>query len=166
MRRGIVLASAPGALEELAEFRQRASGEWDVLAVNQSGIRYTEPLAAWGSVHADQIVGWIDQRRNLGYDMEFDAFGESFLPGQDRASVRYIGPVRWACGSSALYVVQYALEQGYSQIVLAGVHLSGRYEMYRDGWREAFDVICGKVYSLSGWTRDFLGPPPEDWYKD
>ena len=90
MRVAVVLASAPGALEELA----RAPDGVDVIAVNAAGCTCPTHLAAWGSVHADQLVKWVAMRRASGGNIPVDVFGESFLPGQDREDVYHYSPVR------------------------------------------------------------------------
>jgi len=176
MKYAVVLASAPGGVEEAREWDADTVRPWPVLAVNRAGLCYQGEIAAWGSVHANELAEWVTLRRELEMNVNCPIFGESFLPGQDRACPTYYGPVKWR-GSSALYVVQWALEQGYSRLVLAGVHLTGNtrehpgevlaspgpYEQYREGWRDAFTEIRGRVYSLGGWTREFLGPPPGHW---
>jgi len=172
-----VLASAPGALEELA----RAPDGVDVIAVNAAGCTCPSSLAAWGSVHADQLVDWVATRRTAGGNIPADVFGESFLPGQDRDTVEYYGPVRWP-GSSALYVVQWALDNGYDRLALAGVHLTGRmrerfgevndsaegspYDVYRGGWEQAYTHLTIRVRSFGGWTAELLGTPPADFFSE
>ena len=74
-------------------------------------------------------------------------------------------------GTSALYAVAVAMELGASSVILAGCpidggprfdglcSLVGDLEFYRSCWHHAFPTIHGRVFSLSGWTRDLLGAP-------
>lgn len=174
MRAAVVLGSAPGGIEEL----KLAPAGVDILAVNAAGYTYLGPIAAWGSVHADQMVGWLERRAELGGPGGFHAFGESFLPGQERDVVRYYGPTRWR-GTSALYVVQWAMDVGgYDRLALAGVHIKGNtrdrggqledtdggpYENYQLGWHTAIDEIRDHVRSYGGWTAELLGTPEPGW---
>jgi len=176
VRCAVVLASAPGALEELA----LAPAGTDVIAVNAAGCLYPMRLAAWGSVHADQLFEWVETRRARHCNIPAHVFGESFLPGQARDVVEYYGPVRWR-GSSALYAVQWALEHAYDRVALAGVHLTGSmrercsgleatdgspYDVYRAGWRDALEHIEGRVTSFGGWTAELLGTPPRGFFTE
>jgi hypothetical protein len=175
MRLGVVLGSAPGWEQEIANVLCTV----DVLAVNAAGVVYLDDIAAWGSVHADQLADWLVVRRFLYGNTPEHLFGESFLPGQERETVEYYGPVKWR-GSSALYVVQWALTfGGYDRLVLAGVHLTGStrvrgdgleptdgspYEDYQQGWRAALSFLDGRVQSYGGWTRELLGAPEEKYF--
>jgi hypothetical protein len=42
----------------------------------------------------------------------------------------------------------------------------GGYDTYRDAWMENFEVLRGVVRSLSGWTRELLGAPDEEWIRE
>lgn len=73
-------------------------------------------------------------------------------------------------GSSGLYAVGFALLRGASRVICAGVPIDDqphyfykpapfRADGYRAAWERALPVIKGRVFSLSGWTRDLLGEP-------
>jgi hypothetical protein len=81
-----------------------------------------------------------------------------------------------ASGSSGLFAVKVALEAGAERVVLAGVPLvaSARHverpvgpwherDSFVDAWHIAEPHIAGRVKSMSGWTREFLGSVTEDW---
>ena len=74
-------------------------------------------------------------------------------------------------GTSALYAVGFALLTGAAKVIVAGAPIddSPHYypgpgighdlAAYRDPWRQCLDTIRGRVFSLSGWTRELLGSP-------
>lgn len=176
MKRAIVVASAPGWDDELSQWESRCVKTWDLLAVNFAGVKLERDIAGWGSVHGNDLaLQWIPVRESRGGNLDCPIFADSFLPGQSRDVIQHY-KVQWP-GSSALYVVQWALDVAkYDRIVLAGVHLTGQtrdretvvaapnnYRVYRDGWRDALPEIVHRVHSLGGWTRELLDEPPEHW---
>lgn len=78
-------------------------------------------------------------------------------------------------GSSGLFAVRVALEEGFTRIVLAGVpmtvegehyHARGKWTAcanYRKRWIAHHSQLDGKVKSLSGWTKEQLGEPTPAW---
>jgi len=71
--------------------------------------------------------------------------------------------------------VRCLLEIGCERIVLAGIPMSAEYahyynpgqwtqaHMYHKGWKKHLDKIAPYVRSMSGWTRELLGAPDEEW---
>jgi hypothetical protein len=80
----------------------------------------------------------------------------------------------WA-GSSGLFAVKVAIEEGFERIVLAGVPMTAEGAHYYDakvwtaahvfhsGWNHRLPQIKDIVRSMSGWTRELLGEPTRDW---
>jgi len=179
VRRGIVLGTAPSMWDDLEAARGLLEGlPWDLITVNGAGLLYKDRITMWCSIHGNKLVKWINQRRDLGYDMAFVAYG-NFSPEQNSADV-----VRWnhpnGGGSSSLFAVLTALELGYEQLILCGVRLEGierfehdaggnlikadcPYESYRSGWTKALGTIKDKVRSMGGWPAEILGVPTRDW---
>jgi len=74
-------------------------------------------------------------------------------------------------GSSGLFAARVGLEVlKYERVVLCGIPMEAtahfnRPEPWADaipsrqGWLEALPVLKGKVFSMSGWTRELLGAP-------
>jgi len=78
-------------------------------------------------------------------------------------------------GSSAFLGCQVAVGLGYKKIILCGCPMIGsnqsgkkrRYETFQLGWIKFAPIVLeGKVRSMSGWTKEFLGCPTEEWLKD
>jgi hypothetical protein len=72
-------------------------------------------------------------------------------------------------GSSALLGAQAALKLGYSRIILCGCPLEGKnasggaYDSFRIGWINKQKFLNDRVRSMSGWTKELLGAPTDEW---
>jgi hypothetical protein len=181
VKRGIVLGTAPSMWDDLDAARAILGRlRWSLIAVNGAGWMYIDPIAMWCSVHGFRLVKWIERRRERGLDMGFTAYA-NFGDREDSADV-----VRWnrpnGGGSSGLYATLVALELGYDRLILCGIPITGdtrhnydsgetivkadcAYEAYRSGWIKSHDVIKNRVRSMSGWTREQLGVPTEEWLR-
>jgi len=173
-KHGIVLGTAPCMWDDL----ERAPRGLDVICVNGAGFLYLEPIAMWCSIHGSYMRGWIEKRRAAGASMDFLAYG-NFSKHEDPGEV-----IPWnrpnGGGSSGMYAVTVALESGYDKVILCGVPLEGQqrydykesaevvpsptdYKHYRSGWINNREMFAGRVRSMSGWTRELLGAPTEEW---
>ena len=174
-KRGIVLGTAPCMWDDLAG----APDDWDIIAVNGAGFLYTKPIKLWCSVHGKYMHGWIEKRRATGASMDYKAFG-NFGKRDDPGEIE-----AWNMpngnGSSGLFAVLIALEQGYTKLLLCGVPLEGQerhdykndgvevieaptdYKHYRGGWLMRRDHLIQHVRSMSGWTRETFGAPTPEW---
>ena len=183
LRCGIVLGTAPCMWDDWEAWAMGPAPPegWDVIAVNGAGFMYLDPIAIWCSVHGKYLTEWIEKRRETGASMDFKAYG-NFGRYDERGDV-----IEWnkpnGNGSSGLYAVLLALELGYERLVLCGVPLQGQerydykedpstvitaqtdYKHYHTGWNMHRDLLRGKVRSMSGWTRELLGAPTEEWLK-
>ena len=138
-----------------------------MIAVNRMAADYPGELWASATLHPD-IWGPIKQqsRREVALFAPQPYHGVDFLfPHTETIS-----------GTSALYAVRIALALGGAdRIVLAGCPLddgphydsaatiSDCLAVYRDGWRRALPELRNTVRSLSGWTRELLGEPTDEW---
>lgn len=74
-------------------------------------------------------------------------------------------------GTSGLYATGLALFIGARRVILAGIPvdetphyypgegLGSDLAVYRAPWQQLAQTLKGRVFSLSGWTRDLLGSP-------
>jgi hypothetical protein len=175
-RRGIVLGSAPCLMDDFADLPGGVHGIWEYVAVNGAGVLHRTPLDIWASIHGPKLVDWIEKRRALGCDMDFEAYG-NFADNQDSAAV-----IRWnrpnGGGSSGLFAVLIALELGFDKLILCGMPVDGEkritsdgevevgetpYQHYRKGWILRQGILSEHVRSMSGWTRETFGEPTAEW---
>lgn len=144
---------------------ERVTGPWDgvVIAVNDIGAHLPR-LDAWATLHPEpnKLGVWMRQRRKRGLP---DVPTWSNSTGTDHT----LGG--WSNGSSGLLGVGVALALGCEPVILCGVRMDAQrnhfrdergwqqHARYRKGWESKCDMLKGRVFSVSGWTRDLLGPP-------
>ena len=175
-RRGIVLGSAPCLWDDIDASNDITSGEFEIIAVNGAGVLFEGNLDIWVSVHGPKLVNWIEKRRALGLDMNFDAYA-NFAKSEKSGDV-----IRWnrsSCnGSSGLLAALVAIELGFDKLILCGMPIDGEnritsdgevaagmtpYHHYQRGWTLLQGILREHVRSMSGWTRETFGAPTAEW---
>lgn len=159
-----------------------ALGEFDAaFGCNDIGVVYPGVLDGWVSLHPEMFGGWVQRRQALSLPPHKAILGHIEAPtGNPRLPAcvdRYVPhrfPGQVSGGSSGLFALKLALDE-YDRAVLCGIPLNvgqGHFfnpaawtaaGEYRQAWREALPAIRGRARSMSGWTRDLLGPPTEEW---
>jgi hypothetical protein len=144
-----------------------------VIATNHAGRDYRGEFDHWASFHAELFPHWIRLRAEKG----LPPHRGGFWTAAQRAVVKGLELRRcdnWG-GSSGLLAITVALELGASRVIAAGVPLdrdAAHYDNprpwqdagnYRRAWINAVPKMGGKVRSMSGWTRETLGEPTEEW---
>ena len=138
----IVLGDAPCLFEDLKQLKDT---EADLMAVNGSGARYPWTIRFWTTYHPERFEGWILTRKRIGGNLDFREVTDKTLPPPGLS------------GSSTLLGVLAGLKFGYRRVVLAGGPLDDKaYQRYRKGWKNEADLLRGRVWSVSGWTGEFL----------
>jgi hypothetical protein len=151
-----------------------------IVAVNHVGILWPGRIDKWCTLHPDELHVWQEQRRQAGRNDDYESITFHTSPHR-RASrpariERYVDqkwPDQRNTGSSGLFAVKVAIEDGASHIVLAGMPMTldgghivrpGEWDAgsYQETWREQADRL-GNVRSMSGWTSLLLGRPTQDW---
>ena len=160
-----VTGSAPCVLADIAALPRVCS--YDFLAVGMDAVHlYAWPVLYVATFHPADIPEIYRRRQVIGGNTDF-----KIISHERREDVHItIGDYWKPSGSSALLGVEAALRLGYKRIVLAGCPLVGKnpagndYNLdFRKGWEPRIDVLSGRVRSMSGWTREFLGAPTEEW---
>lgn len=116
----------------------------------------------FATYHPQDIPKSIERRKEFGGNCDFKIISHEIKPGVD-----IVLPYQQHSGSSALLGVLSAIKFGYRRIILVGCPLidveGKKYANFQKGWQQYLDLYVGKVRSLSGWTKDFLGYPTEAW---
>ena len=143
----------------------------EIMAVNDIGAFLHERVRHWVTLHPEYFPGWRTYRQKHLYGQGIPATCHSH---KSREGVDKVWPVENVGGTSGLFAVFIGLMLGYSEIVLGGVPMTddGHFfdaPWYRSDfqdkaisfvWRQARDnIFAGRVKSLSGNTRDWLGAP-------
>ncbi len=153
----VVMGAAPNLGQDLASL---GAVEADFMAINRSGISSVPAIRYWATLHPGDFSAeaWHEQRHAIGGNMDFETITRLTMPDLSVPGFRHGGPS--VSGSSTLYGVSAALILGYERIIVAGAPLSdSAYRIFRLGWLDMLERMRGKVFSLSGWTRDLLGAP-------
>jgi len=143
----------------------------DVMVVNDIGCHYHQRIQHWVTLHPEYMPGWLHYR--IGH-----CYGESVPPRthshKAHKDIQYHWNLPNVGGTSGLLACFIGLAMGYENIVLAGIPCdnSGHYfdkpsvkTIFKDKvihsvWQRAKNnVFEGRVKSLSGYTRDWLGEP-------
>lgn len=155
----------------------KALGDWphDRMAVNDIGSHWHHPLRHWATLHPDYLPGWMHYRMGHNYGSGGHVFTHTILGRNGDQHVQHKWPILDIGGSSGLFAVFIALLMGYERVVLAGMPIDGTPHYFDppwatgaalDGgaeeivWCEQRDrTFAGRVTSLSGRTRQWLGAP-------
>jgi len=145
-------------------------GNFKLMAVNDSAMFIPEPITHMASLHPKHLGPWRALRK-----ARYPTAGHSHTHSVRKADgVDFVWSPLHSDGLSGLFGVQVGLMLGYERIVLAGIPMddSGTFweppevrrkyglESYERAWKYARDnYFRGRVKSLSGNTRDWLGGP-------
>lgn len=144
-----------------------------LIATNNAGRDWPEPIDHWVSFHGEKLAGWIEARRVAG----LQPAGRIWTAMHRRPVVGLQTSVapNWG-GSSGLLAVTVALvELGCERVVLAGVPLDKRQahfddtkpwteaSKYRTAWMKHLPEMRDRVRSMSGWTAEKLGTVTAEW---
>lgn len=187
----LVLGGAQSVWDDIAAL-EAVVGRWrgPVLAINniacerdlRTGQAWERRIDHLCTLHAEKVALWRRKRRelviSLGRSPEWDVY-ETWSCGRRTAVDRHYSGITG--GSSGLYAVSVALHLGFERVVLAGVPMTNErnafrdeaqwkaFRRYTDAWvdrsRNALPLLAGRVRSMSGWTREILGPPELDWIR-
>jgi len=141
------------------------------MAVNDIGAHYRGTLDHWATLHPAYLAGWLTYRHGHNHG----SGGHVFTHSREAAEgVQFVWQLQQDGGTSGLFACFVGLLLGYSNIVLAGIPCDdtphyfdpqptgGKLaaESAPELWFWARDhVFQGRVTSLSGKTRDWLGAP-------
>lgn len=153
------------------DFEKVRPWKGEIMAVNDVGSVLHDRIRHWVTLHPEYMPGWRHYREKHLYGQGVAAMTHSHKsrPGIDTTwQVENVG------GTSGLFAAFVGLMLGYSEIVLAGIPMTndGHYfdppwagtdfvdRAVHSVWRQARDnIFKGRVKSLSGLTREWLGEP-------
>jgi hypothetical protein len=151
----LVAGTAPCVHDDLG-----AAPEGEMLAVNLAGVHF-ENARHWATVNEHELPDLVKSRMARGYRM---AGVDLHAPGH--AAGAHLWHMRRP--SSGLFGALVGMSLGYWPVVLCGCPQTGKngfdghkgnYEETFACWVEDAPHMRGRVFSMSGKTRDLLGPP-------
>jgi len=163
----IITGSARGVIDEIRQAKALL-GAYDLMAIGLDAVdKYTEPIKYVATFHPAEIPAIRERRAGIG-NTDYAVISHHNNPGVDICIVDWWQP----SGSSSLLGVQAAMRIGYPKIIVCGCPLTGKnidggdYENFRAGWEKRLKTVAPYVRSMSGWTREKLGAPDEQWMKE
>jgi hypothetical protein len=168
----IALGSANCMDEDLAAAKALAP-DAIIIACNHAARDYPGKIDHWASMHPDLMPKWIRERALAGLPPVINYW----YPRHRAVHCAIAGakPIDIWGGSSGLLCVRIAIELGADKIICAGIPLRQTFchkgaakqwteaRQYRAAWQRYGHRLQGRVKSLSGWTREYLGAPTEEW---
>ncbi len=123
------------------------------------------------TLHPDKVTNWLIQRHNNNYSEP----SEIWTHEQSRHPNRLIKRLRDWGGSSGLFAAQVAMHRGHDRILLCGVPMAAHIKhvtrksrwdacgAFVRAWDNHKGDLIGRVKSFSGWSKDLLGEPTQQW---
>ena len=162
----------PFAEWEIAkELCARAERTVTIFAGNDMIEKLPDDIAHAITLHPDKLQLWLPRRRAAGFNQ----------PEKVWAHRNYEGAVtHWTrdwSGSTGLFCVKVARENGFVHVVLCGVPMTveGKHFVrdqpwnaalgFQRGWNARLHELRPYVRSYGGWTQNQLGAPTEDWLR-
>jgi len=177
----LILGGAANVWLDVAKVESLIGGRWPglVIAVNDVGCFWPRRLDYWFTLHAEKMYRWVALREERGHPM--DGLVTVGKAGRNRGRTdEVIQP--WNGGSSSLGAVALTSREhlNCSHVICCGVPMTQQphfaettehdpaqdwtaYSGHRRGWERKMGNMLGWVKSVSGWTRDRLGPPTTEW---
>lgn len=182
----IIVGSAPCSAEDIIAFSSMYQGKQQLYSYDPSvdaacdfmliGLDSVEkipwPAQYFATYHTSDIGPAVDRRKFYGGNVDFKmiiAHQQHIEKSTGRELVGLIIPCEPPSGSSALLGVLAGIRLGYEKIIVCGCPLIGvnnkqyDYANFQKGWTAKLNEIKDKTRSMSGWTRDLLGAPTEEW---
>lgn len=158
--------------EEARILAERAGKHASVFAGNDMIERFPGVIDHAVSLHPEKYQLWLPRRRANGFND----------PPKVWAHRNYEGCVtNWTrdwSGSTGLFCVKVARENGFVHIILCGVPMTVEADHFvrkepwnaalgfRRGWNARLHELRPYVRSTAGWTYEKFGAPTEDWLRD
>ena len=150
-----VLGSAPCLQEDM---ENAPSGEQ--MAVNRAGV-FIKDIQHWASTHEFLFPEFLRERKANGLSIK----GFTMHAPGSGPDIRVWKLRR---NSSGLFAALVGIKLGYNPVILCGCPMTGanqfegingNYEAAHDSWLQDLDNMKGKVFSMSGQTKEWLGGP-------
>jgi hypothetical protein len=171
----IITGSAPCVVEGIEaalSFLQSSafSLQTDFMAIGLSSVdKHLYHIKYMATYHPAEIPEIKKRREMAGGNTDY-----LVISHERRPDVDIIEPFVPPTGSSAHLGALAAIRLGYKKMILCGcpmrgdspTHAGSKYETFWAGWTAKIEIVKPYVRSMSGWTRELLGAPTEEWLKN
>lgn len=172
----IIVGSAPCAQDDLGvalNAVRLVNAPYEIMLIGLDSVeKYLGYAAYFATYHPSDIGPAYDRRKAAGGNTDYEkiiAHQQHREQSTGRDLVDLIIPCEHPSGSSALLGVLAGIKMGYEKIIVCGCPLTGKndkqydYANFRAGWTAKLSEIKDKTRSMSGWTKELLGEPTEEW---
>lgn len=173
----IITGAAPCVMDDISAFLSLRGGSqtpwqsYDFMAIGYDAIdRYAWRIKYFATYHPSEIEMSMERRQNAGGNTDCLVISHQQHPAKaGHDLVDMIVPCEPPSGSSALLGVLAGIKLGYEKIIVCGCPLTGKndkgydYANFQAGWTAKYDEIKAFARSMSGWTKELLGAPDEEW---
>lgn len=141
-----------------------------VIACNHAARDHEGRVDHWVSMHPEFFPKWIKMREIAGLPQVPNYWHPRHKPTPIPSN-----PLKSIGGSSGLFCVAVAEQLHCTHAVLVGVpmvKMENHYDkrepwwearQYHPAWERQRERFAGWVRSMSGWTKELLGAPDEEW---
>lgn len=165
MNRSIILIGrGPGWLDDF-EISSSLLKKYDTMAIGGNCL-YKGYIDYMATYHEKDIFAYFNKRKLEKLNTDY-----LVIHHEAKENVNIVIPYEPPSGSSALLGSLASINLSYDKIVLCGCPLEGKndkehpYEIFRKGWIFHLSKVKDKVRSMSGWTKELLKGPTEEWIK-
>jgi hypothetical protein len=177
----IIVGSAPCVQEDIAVAlaSRHASRftlhEIDFMLIGLDSVdKCLWPAKYFATYHPVDIIPAKERRAKAGGNTDWIVISQVannglLEPKTIIYDVDMVIPLIGRSGSSALLGIHAGIREGYLKIIVCGCPLTGKndkgqsYSVFQKGWMAKHEEIKDNVRSMSGWTRELLGAPTEEW---
>jgi hypothetical protein len=137
---------------------------YDFLAVGlDCADRYLGRIEHAVSYHPKEFPAFQERRAKAGGNLDYVTHTHNDPTNNADRIWPYFSP----SGSSTMLGVEVALGLGYKKIIVAGCLLMDHgYRRFQEGWQVRFETIKNAVRAMSGFPRELLGAPTEEWLNE
>ena len=167
----LIIGAAPCAPEDIrhaAEIIRHAGEDYHVMCIGKTASAVHKPDCKYlATYHPVQLPEIRAQRAADGCNTDYIVIAHETKWPEVAISLPLQPGER--SGSSALLGALAALREGYTRIILCGCPMTGKnanggdYDTFQIGWRNKQKFLNDRVRSMSGWTRELLGAPTDEW---
>lgn len=176
MKTAVVLGGAECVWDDYERALQKLGGFDVTLAVNDMIKDFQGHLDYAVSLHpGNKLEGWLAEREAKGLNRPTHIIAHNKSSPSATRVVDYRFGGMSISGSSGLYAVKVALDDGAKKIVLCGVPMdASKYyygrpswansDQYFPAWKTHYEIYGAYTRSYSGRTRKLLGEPTLEWF--
>lgn len=168
----VCIGGADCCRDDLAKTLELIKGrDYQLFACNDMIEHYEGSIDFAVTLHPAKLSNWLSRRELKGYTQPETIWAH----GRFSNSPQVTNVTSDWGGSSGLFMVKIAIENGYRKIILNGVTMDpswnhfvrqvswGAGRAFRRGWAEHWKEFAPYTRAWNGWAAEKLGAPTEEW---